>query len=181
MVTKPGNLLVYTAAFIYKYQAFLFPKATSLMSAAALLHCRNSVSVWHLQQMILCPSLCPKTILAEWHHHSRGIAISPLFFSLAKELWLLCWWVIHILERDAQIPETSYYCCIKCWRADRVRGDKSRLKKIQEMRAKPRSLQFKSTRSALKWYGWLWNFFKFPILVFSDTSHVSMLNCQMAF
>ena len=50
-------------------------------------------------------------------------AISPpplFFFFPVKELWLLCWWVIHITEADAQIPETSFYCCIK---AVRARGD----------------------------------------------------------
>lgn len=34
-----------------------------------------------------------------------------------KGLWLLCWWVIHITEPDAQIPETTFYCCIKAARA----------------------------------------------------------------
>lgn len=48
-------------------------------------------------------------------------AISPLsfFFFPVKELWLLCWWVIHITEPDAQIPETSFYCCIKAERVER--------------------------------------------------------------
>ena len=77
-------------------------------------------------------------------------AISPLFFFPVKELWFLCWWVIHITEADAQIPETSFYCCIK---AVRARGDglrKTSLEKIYELGAKLRRFRLISTLKTLK-------------------------------
>lgn len=79
-------------------------------------------------------------------------AISPplFFFFPVKELWLLCWWVIHITEADAQIPETSFYCCIK---AVRARGDglrKTSLEiKIYELGAKLRRFRLISTLKTL--------------------------------
>lgn len=100
--------------------------------------------------MILCSSLCPNTVLAKWHHHSHGSHIPPF---LVKELWLLCWWVIHITERDAQIPETSYYCCIKCWEAERAREDGlwwTSTVELQEMRAQLKGFQLVPTTDVFK-------------------------------
>ena len=62
----------------------------------------------------------------------------------------MCWWVIHITEADAQIPETSFYCCIK---AVRARGDglrKTSLEKIYELGAKLRRFRLISTLKTLK-------------------------------
>lgn len=97
------------------------------------------------------PLFASSTILAMWHHRSRGSHIPPPFFFFpVKELWLLCWWVIHITEADAQIPETSFYCCIK---AVRARGDglqKTSLEiKIYELGAKLRRFRLISTLKTL--------------------------------
>lgn len=51
--------------------------------------------------------------------------------SYQESFGFLCWWVIHITKRDAQIPETSYYCCIKCRGGERGRAVADQLGKIK--------------------------------------------------
>lgn len=59
----------------------------------------------------------------------------PHFFfpSTVRGSWLLCWWVIHITEPDAQIPETSFYCCIKAERVrERERGRAAAAERLEK-------------------------------------------------
>lgn len=48
------------------------------------------------------------------YYNRTSLAAMPFyFFLLVRGSWLLCWQVIQSTEPDAQIPETSFYCCTK--------------------------------------------------------------------
>lgn len=75
-------------------------------------------------------------LLFSWHFSqvtsSQSWQPYPLLFSVDDGLQLLCWWVIHITEADAQSPETTFFCCLKGSGRKRLGFDRRVQKTLEE-------------------------------------------------